>query len=519
MTAANLTTNQYNLLPGRLRISIKSLLQNPAFAHYITTKLVKEKFIYSVTANPLTGRALIHFHPTYICLAEIQSLISVIEQRYSIEKSAIHKSVKMGCNLSPELIKSPGTYAVTTGIILVGLIAKRFFSGKSLRSSSPQIFTFAALATLIAGYPLLRNRFETAAKKHNMNYEFLLFLPTLLLLTIRESITGLSVLWLVQLTYLLGTTAQENSHKSISNLLMRKQLQALKKEKEAENTTSVHENELLSDCNQIAAKKLLHYKEKESSSSLLTERMIWYSFTVSGICFLLTRNFMRSLAILLAGCPAAISLSKEAARHSAVRQAAERGIYIKQIGALEHLGDADTVLFEHECYTGIDQLHSLGIKDVRVIKGDRSANRYAMPPDDIVKTINDLQSLGKKIVMIGDGTNDSRAFAASDVAIAMGRKGTAQAIDTADIVIANDDPRKVAEVIYLSRYMNKVIRQNISFAAAFNITGVALAATSFITPITAGLLLNIGTLAVVMNSNCSLFDKKAFSTASSIKTQ
>ncbi|GEM_PF-2156432 len=503
MAAASLTTSQYNLLPGRLRISIKSLLQNPNFAHYIATRLVKEKYIYSVTANPLTGRALIYFHPTYICLAEIQLLISAIEQRYSKQKPPVHESVKMSCKHSPELIKSPGTYALLTGLILAGLITKRSFAGKSLLSSSPQIFSFAALATVIAGYPILRNRFETVSKKHNMNYELLLFLPTLLLLTLRESITGLSALWLVQLTYWLGTAAQENSHKSISNLLMSKQLQAQNSPSEEKENLNPKDTEVK---NNISTPK---NEEKKSSSSLLTEKIIWYSLAISGINFLLTRNFMRSLAILLAGCPAAISLSKDAAMHSAIRQAAEKGVLIKQIGVLERLGDVDTVLFEHECSTGIDQLHSLGIKDIRVIKSDRTANRHAML-DDIVKMISDLQARGKKVLMIGDGKNDSLSFAASDAAIAMGRKGTVQAIEAADIVIANDDPQKIAEIIYLSRYMNKVIRQNVSFATFFNITGVALAATSLITPITAGLLLNISTLAIIMNSKCSLSGKKPF---------
>ncbi len=502
--AASLTTSQYNLLPGRLRISITSLLQNPDFARYIETRLVKETYIYSVTANPLTGRALIYFHPTYIRLAEIQSLIFALEQRYSIEKLSIPKNVKIGSKHFPELIKSPGTYALATGIILAGLITKRFFTGKSPLSSSPQIFSFAALATLIAGYPVLRNRFETVAKKHNMNYELLLFLPTLLLLTIRESITGLSVLWFVQLTYWLGTSAQENSHKSISNLLMRKQLLAPNRPYEENENPSPTDTELE---NNISTHES---KEKKSSSSLLTEKIIWYSLGISGVNFILTRNFMRSLAILLAGCPAAISLSKDAAMHSAIRQAAEKGIYIKQSEVLERLGDVDTVLFEHECYTGKDRLYSLGIKDIHVITSNRAANQHAMPPDDIVKKMNDLQALGKKIAVIGDGRNDSLAFAASNAAIVMGRKGTAQAIEAADIVIANDDPQKVAEIIYLSRYMNKVIRQNVSFATFFNITGVALAAASLITPISAGLLLNISTLAIIMNSKCSLSDKERF---------
>jgi P-type E1-E2 ATPase len=669
LTAVVVTTSQYRLLPGRLRISIKGLLQNPIYAHYLSEGLVRKRHIFSAAANPLTGRALIHFDPAGIGLTEIQLLISAIEQTYFVQKASTHRGRKTTCNMPQELTQAPAAYALATGFVLIGLLIKRLFIGRSLWSSSPQIFSYAALATLISGYPLLRNKFETVSKKNNMNYELLLFLPTLVLLTMRESITGLSVLWLVQLTYWLGIATQADSRKNIYNLLTKKQLQAL--ENPSEQTTLLTPNKLeigdhlptlesISIHKQMTITKSPGWKTKTPSSSLLTEKLLWWSLAISGITFFLTRNFMQSLAILLAGCPAAISLSRNTALHSAVGEAAEKEIFVKEVEVLERIGEVDTVLFDKtgtltashpiiskiipltpdydenkililaassekslphslanmliseiqkrdlallsahhqshlifgvqavvedkniavgnhlfmqrkkvpvskakamalslenlensilyvaankqligiigvkdlikpESYAGIDQLRSLGIKNIGVITGDSSpaaknlttelgltASWHSMLPEDKVRVINDMQRTGKKIAMVGDGTNDSPAFGASEVGIAMGRSGTAQAIATADLVIANDDPRKVAEIIRLSRYTNRVIRQNASLSTAFNIIGMTLAATSLITPVTAGLLLNISTLAVIMNSKCLLSRKKQINFSSKL---
>lgn len=159
----------------------------------------------------------------------------------------------------------------------------------------------------------------------------------------------------------------------------------------------------------------------------------------------------------------------------------------------------------------IKKLKTLGTQPV-LLTGDNenSANNIADKlginevkanclPEDKLKKIADLQNT-YSVAMIGDGINDAPALKRSDVGIAMGGIGSDIAVESASIVLVNDEVKELPHLISISKRMMKTIKINLVFSMTLNLVAIILAILAVLDPIIGALVHNCGSVIVIINS-------------------
>lgn len=164
-----------------------------------------------------------------------------------------------------------------------------------------------------------------------------------------------------------------------------------------------------------------------------------------------------------------------------------------------------------ESQNAVKMLRSEGITPVMITgDNDRTAQAVAekvqikevysqVEPAQKLDLVRKYQSMGSKVVMVGDGINDSAALKGADVGIAIGT-GTDLAIDSADVIIVKGGISKVADAMKISKVTFRIIKQNLFWAFFYNVAAIPLAMAGLLHPIVAETAMVVSSITVVLNS-------------------
>ena len=141
---------------------------------------------------------------------------------------------------------------------------------------------------------------------------------------------------------------------------------------------------------------------------------------------------------------------------------------------------------KEDAHQAIEQIRNARISKIIILSGDKDSitqqisdelninwAKGGLLPEDKLNEVEGLKKQsGTTVAFMGDGINDAPVLAASDVGIAMGGLGSDVAIETADVIIQNDQPSKIARAVKIGRSTRRIVWQNISLA--FGVKAIVL---------------------------------------------
>lgn len=315
-------------LPGRVRLIVPGLAGNRKMAGLIIKKLTRVKGVHLVKANPLTGRLLVYFNKR---LVDVSGLVSALCEKdrpdpapavWGVKPGRMPPVDKKGLQEPEDLPVGRQIFNVALGGgVLVYMGVKHILYGRTPLARHPHIFNLAAAATIISGYPVFKSGLEGLARGR-VNYDLVLGALALGTTLVRESIPGLLVIWLANLTAL-GQSLVLKSYRSYLPQLPELEGQPVPRPEDESITPWDAAGQ------RYGRQAVLPILGMASLSGL-----------TGG-----AGGFQRALSMLLAANPSPAGLAAPTAVTAAMARAGKNGILFRNSRTVEIVSKVDTVVF------------------------------------------------------------------------------------------------------------------------------------------------------------------------------
>lgn len=159
------------------------------------------------------------------------------------------------------------------------------------------------------------------------------------------------------------------------------------------------------------------------------------------------------------------------------------------------------------------ELRALGITDLHLLSGDKGDNvraiadavgitQYAgdLKAQDKVTRVAALEKAGRRVMMVGDGTNDAPSLSTATVGVALAGHGGGVVAEAADVVLLIDDPSRIPEAVRIGRRSLSIARQSIGVGLGLSLVGMAFAAAGQLTPVAGAIIQEAIDVAVILNA-------------------
>lgn len=314
-------------LPGRIRLNVPGLKGNRLMADTLASRVKLIEAVRYIKASPLTGRLLVEYDGSRLREKELLEKIvrTIVRPVTAVNRRAEHsREFNRGIWQEPEdlPIKKQLFNVLLGGGVLAGMGLKHLLKGRTPLARHPHIFNLAAVTAIVSGYPVFRSGLE-GLSRGKINYDLVISALALGTTLVRESVPGLMVIWLANLTAL-GQSLVLKGYRSALPQMPEMAGEPVQRAENSEIPRWVEAG-----------------REYSQKAVLPTVGLASLPVLKNG-----SGGFQKTLSMLLAANPSPAGLAAPTAATASMVKSGRMGILYRDSRTLEILSKVDTIIFD-----------------------------------------------------------------------------------------------------------------------------------------------------------------------------